>query len=126
MVHFCALLATAILAALAVFQIALATGAPLGHLAWGGQHRVLPRQLRIGSAVSVALYGIFAYVALARADLTEPLVNGSFTDVSAWVLFAYFAVGILMNGISRSRPERFVMTPTALILALLYFVLSLG
>ena len=126
MVHFCALLATAILAALAVFQIALATGAPLGHLAWGGQHRILPRQLRIGSAVSVALYGIFAYVALARANLTEPLVNGSFTDVSAWVLFAYFAVGILMNGISRSRPERFVMTPTVLVLALLYLVLSLS
>ena len=126
MVHFCALLATAILAALAVFQIALATGAPLGHLAWGGQHRVLPRQLRIGSAVSVALYGIFAYVALARAELIEPLVNGSFTDVSAWVLFAYFAVGILMNGISRSRPERFVMTPTVLVLALLYLVLSLS
>jgi hypothetical protein len=31
-----------------------------------------------------------------------------------------------MNGISRSQPERLVMTPAALLLALLFLVLSLG
>jgi hypothetical protein len=31
-----------------------------------------------------------------------------------------------MNGISRSQPERLVMTPVALLLALLFLVLSLG
>ncbi len=126
MVHVCALAATAVLGALAVFQVSLIAGAPLGHLAWGGQHRILPRNLRIGSAVSLALYGIFAYVALAWAGLAAPLISGTFTDVSAWVLTAYFAVGVVMNGISRSRPERLTMTPVALVLALLYLVLSLG
>jgi hypothetical protein len=55
-----------------------------------------------------------------------PLISGTLTEVSSWVLCAYFAVGIVMNGISRSRPERFVMTPTVLVLALLYLVLSLN
>lgn len=126
MVHVCALVATVILGALAAFQVSLIAGAPLGHLAWGGQHRILPRNLRIGSAVSLALYAIFAYVALARAGLAAPLVSGTFTDVSAWVLTAYFAAGVVMNGISRSRPERLTMTPVALVLALLFLVLSLG
>jgi hypothetical protein len=46
--------------------------------------------------------------------------------VSMWVLTAYFALGVLMNGISRSRPERLIMTPTALVLAALYLILAAG
>ena len=41
-----------LLGGLAVFQALLALGAPLGAFAWGGQHRVLPTRLRVGSAVS--------------------------------------------------------------------------
>jgi hypothetical protein len=126
MVQVSALTATAVLAILAVFQLALMAGAPFGRLAWGGQHRVLPPKLRLGSAVSIALYGFFAYIALARAGLAGPFVSESFTGVTAWVLAAYFALGVVMNGISRSLPERLTMTPTALALALLYLVLSVS
>jgi hypothetical protein len=120
-----ALLACALLAVLAVFQGALITGAPLGHLAWGGEHRVLPAKLRIGSAVSIALYALFAYTALAKADLVPALVNEGFTSAAIWVLTAYFVLGVLMNGISRSKAERLVMTPTTLVLAGLYLALAL-
>jgi hypothetical protein len=41
----------------------------------------------------------------------------AFVDVALWVLVGYFALGILMNAASRSRPERLVMTPVALLLA---------
>ena len=53
-----ALALTVLLALLAVFQLALALGAPLGHFAWGGAHRVLPRRLRIGSLVSIVIYAV--------------------------------------------------------------------
>lgn len=121
-----AIVACAVLAGLTVFQAALIAGAPIGRMAWGGQHDVLPAKLRIGSAVSIALYVLFAYAALAKAGLAPPLVNETFTSVSSWVLTAYFALGVVMNGISRSKPERLIMTPTALLLAALYLVLSLS
>ena len=120
-----AILACAVLAGLTIFQGALIAGAPLGSMAWGGQHRVLPARLRIGSALSIALYALFAYAALARAGLVPPLVGETFTSIAMWVLTAYFALGVVMNGISRSKPERLIMTPTALVLAALYLVLSL-
>lgn len=120
-----AILACGLLAALAIFQGMLIAGAPLGRMAWGGQHRVLPARLRIGSAVSIAVYAVFAYAALAKAGLVPPLVSETFTSISVWVLTAYFALGVVMNGISRSKPERLIMTPTALVLAALYLVLSL-
>lgn len=115
-----------ILGGLAVFQAALVAGAPLGRMAWGGQHDVLPVRLRAGSAVSIGLYALFAYAALAKAGVAPALINESFTSVFSWVLTGYFALGVVMNGISRSKPERLVMTPTALLLAALYLALSLN
>ncbi|MEN8582118.1 hypothetical protein ABFP37_05320 [Burkholderia sp. RS01] len=44
----------------------------------------------------------------------------------ARLLTAYFILGVILNGISRSKPERLVMTPTALALAALYLVISLS
>jgi hypothetical protein len=120
-----ATLACALLAGLTIFQGALIAGAPLGRAAWGGQHRVLPAKLRIGSALSIAVYALFAYAALAKAGLVPPLVSESFTAVTMWVMTAYFVLGVFMNGISRSKPERLIMTPTTLTLAALYLVLAL-
>lgn len=121
-----AIAACAVLAGLGIFQGALIAGAPLGKMAWGGQQDVLPARLRIGSAVSIALYALFAYTALARAGVAPPVVNDTVTAVLTWVLTAYFALGVVMNAISRSKPERLIMTPAALVLAILYLVLSLS
>lgn len=124
--QFAAIAACTVLAGLAVFQGALIGGASLGRLAWGGQHDVLPARLKVGSAVSIVLYALFAYAAVAKAGWVPPLVSESVTSISMWVLTAYFALGVIMNGISRSKPERLIMTPTALVLAALYLVLAVG
>ncbi|ABM06377.1 hypothetical protein [Paenarthrobacter aurescens] len=121
-----AILACIILGLLAIFQLALVAGAPIGRFAWGGQHEVLPRKLRIGSIVSILLYVPFGYTALAKAGLVPALISQPFTDVFMWVLTAYFTLGVGMNAISRSKPERLVMTPVALVLAVLFLLLSLG
>lgn len=116
MTIFPAVVACLILAALAVFQLLLIAGLPLGRLAWGGSHKVLPARLRIGSVVSIVLYGLFGLVILDRAELIDVLPDGV-SLVGAWVLTAYFAIGVVMNAVSRSRPERYTMTPVALLLA---------
>lgn len=126
LVQLAALGACAMLAGLAVFQIALISGAPLGRLAWGGQHEVLPARLRAGSAVSIILYAVFAYAALAKAGMVPFPNNETFTSVAMWVLAGYFALGVVLNAISRSKPERAVMTPAALLLAAAFLVLALN
>lgn len=120
-----ALLLTALLVLLAVFQLALALGAPLGHFAWGGQHRVLPSRLRIGSTVSIVIYAGIALIALDRAGLVEAF-PGTFSIVGMWVVFAYFVLGIGLNAISRSKPERFTMVPVTVVLAALSLLVALG
>ena len=118
-----ALVGVALLAGLAVFQLLLAAGAPLGRYAWGGQHEVLPTRLRVGSAVNVVVHGLVAVVLLQRAGAVEPLPTGV-VDVGLWVLTGLFGLGVLMNAVSRSRPERLEMTPVALALAAVCLVLA--
>ncbi|MGK5113859.1 MULTISPECIES: hypothetical protein [unclassified Geodermatophilus] len=119
-----ALVGAALLAGLAVFQLLLIAGAPLGRFAWGGRTSVLPTGLRIGSAVSIALYAVFALVVLQTGGISGVLPGG-LAGVAIWALAAYFAVGVAMNAASRSRPERLVMTPVALALAVVCLVLAL-
>ncbi len=120
-----AVVGVALLAALAVFQVALICGAPLGRFAWGGQHVVLPPRLRVGSVVSVVLYALFAVLILQGAGAVDLLPEG-LAGVGLWVLTGYLALGVALNAISRSRPERLVMTPVALALLAVCLVLALS
>ncbi len=114
-----------ILLALAIFQLALAFGAPLGRFAWGGQHRVLPVRLRIGSAIAIVIYAVIVVIAFDRVGAIDVLPD-VFAVVAMWVVFAYFALGIVMNAVSRSKPERYVMVPVTIVLTVLSFFIAMG
>ena len=107
----------AILAALAVMQVLLISGAPIGEYAWGGQHRVLPRRLRMGAAVAIILYVAFAAMLLSRSGV---LPGGASVGivVGTWVLFGYAVLSVLPNLASRSRKERAVQAPVSILLAI--------
>lgn len=121
-----AILLCVLLGALAVFQLALVFGAPIGHFAWGGADRVLPRSKRIGSVVSILLYAAFAWVFLMKADLVAMVLPEIVVDVAAWVIAGYFALGVPLNAISRSRPERYTMTPIVIVLLVLAVIVALA
>ena len=106
-----AVLICVLLGGLAVFQALLGFGVPWGRFAWGGQHRVLRRQLRVGSVISIAIYVLLAAMVLARADLLSLGLPQGVMRVAAWVVAGYFLLGIGMNLASRSQPERPVMAP---------------
>jgi hypothetical protein len=94
-----AVLAVLMLAVLAVFQLSLALGAPLGRFAWGGQHRTLPLALRVGSGVSSLFYALIAAVIVARAGVVSLGVSDGALRIAAWVIVAY----LFIRGY---RPER--------------------
>ncbi|WP_438354365.1 hypothetical protein [Microbacterium sp. CJ88] len=120
-----ALALTVVLALLAVFQLALALGAPLGRFAWGGQHQRLPARLRIGSVISIVIYAFIALVAWDRVGAVN-VFGDLFSQVAMWIVFAYFTLGILLNAVSRSIPERNTMVPVSLVLAALSLLIALG
>lgn len=118
----------AVLGALAVFQLLLIIGLPLGRFAWGGQSALLPARLRVGSAVSIVVYAAFALVALDRAELISVLPSPSIAVVAMamWVIAAYLLFSVLPNLASKSKDERCVMVPVSVALAGLAFLIALG
>jgi hypothetical protein len=115
-----------LMAALTVFQAALIIGAPLGQFAWGGQDRVLPVRKRLGSVISIGLYLVFLVVVVQRAGLAEVIPWPAVVDVAIWVLVAYFVLGIGLNSISKSKPERWTMAPLCAVLAVLTLIVALS
>lgn len=120
------LLAALALGVLALFQLGLAAGMPWGAAAWGGEHPgVLPARLRVASAVAgLVLYPIIGAVVLSAAGIIGDWLPFDPT-VAMWVLAAFFALGIVMNAVSRSPIER-VWSPVSALLAICCAVIALG
>lgn len=116
---------TAILSGLAVFQILLALGLPLGKAAWGGKHRVLPTALRLGSLAATAILAAAAWILWARAGIVAPGAEPLAVRLVAWIFAAYFGLNVLMNLLSRSPIERAIMTPAAALLFASYLTVLL-
>jgi hypothetical protein len=107
------------------FQVGLALGAPWGRAAWGGAHNRLPAGLRIASALAAAFWIAAALVILGLAGYEPIPLPFAAPSWASWVLFGLLALGVLMNLASRSRWERFLMSPIALALSLLCLVVAL-
>jgi hypothetical protein len=109
---------------IAIFQAALALGAPLGRAAWGGTRRHLPTSLRFASAAAVVFWLLAALIVLARAGFEMSPVSDAVARWGTWILVGVLLVGALMNFASSSPWERFLWGPLALLLAVLCFVLA--
>ncbi|MGV9194111.1 PQQ-dependent sugar dehydrogenase [Microbacterium sp. MC2] len=120
-----AAIACVVLLGLAVLQVLVACGLPYGRFVWGGQHTVVPTRLRVGSAVAVVLYAAIAALLLSRAGIL-PGGTSVVIVVLTWIVCAYFVVGIALNLISRSLPERWTMAPVSAVLAVCALILALG
>jgi hypothetical protein len=124
-VYFYAAIAAAVgFAGLAVFQLALAAGAPWGHAAWGGANAELPTAQRVSSAVSVLIFAIAIGVVLGRARVWQTSGHETFFRRTTWVLVVFLTLSALVNFASGSRWENFILGPLALVLALLCVVVA--
>jgi len=102
-------IAVVLLGAVAIFQIALALGAPWGNAAWGGRHDgVLPVRLRIASAVvGIVVYPLVSAFVLASAGLIDADWLPGTGQAGMWLLTGFFGLGAIANFASRSKPERY-------------------
>ena len=110
-------LAVFTLSLLSLFQLSLALGAPMGQFAWGGKYKVLPRNLRIGSILSLIIYLGIAICLLSKSGIYQIIQQGTLLNILVWVIFVFLVLGIFMNAISRSKRERYTMTPIVILLA---------
>ena len=107
------------------FQLALAAGAPWGHLAMGGRYPGrLPTAIRMAALPQAAMLIFLALVVLSRADQID-FVSGS-VDWLAWVAVAVSAISLVMNLATPSAPERRLWAPIGAIMVLTSLAVALS
>lgn len=104
----------------ALFQIALAFGAPLGAAAWGGTETVLSPERRGSSGVAALILLLAALTVCGRAGMLKTTRGWMrLFRVGAWVLVVQMALNTLANLASPSPWERNVMSALTLMLGAL-------
>ena len=93
--------------AVALFQLAVVLGAPVGEYAYGGQHQgVLPTRFRATSVVSMLIMVAVAGHYIAQLGVFSPLLDEAGNAIANWGFVAFFALSALMNNISKSEKEK--------------------
>ena len=117
---------TGISAGVAVFQLALALGAPWGSYAMGGAFPgQYPTSMRIEAVFGTALLAVMAGVILSRAGLALPKLSRA-SRWLVWVIVAYGVVEVVMILISPSGGERAIWAPVTLVQLAFSLVVATG
>lgn len=122
-----ALIQAVIALGVAIFQIALVAGAPLGEYTVGGQHPgKLPGQFRVTAAVSAIIMVAQSGHYLAQAGILNPALSPGQNAIVNWFWFGFAVLGLIVNSISRSKKERNTWVPVLLVSAICTLLVALN
>ena len=107
---------------IAIMTVLVACGFPLGEFTMGGQHKILPENFRVMAVISMAIQ-IFAMIIILQAGGFIPLwLSFKVTKFICFFFAAYLSLNTIMNMISKSKKEKYVMTPLSLIAAICFWI----
>ena len=116
------ILGAVVFGVIATMTVLVACGLPLGEFTMGGQHKILPKKLRVAAVISVAIQ-IFAMIIILQAGGFISLwLSFKVTKYICFFFAAYLSLNAVMNMISKSRKEKYVMTPLSLIAAICFWI----
>lgn len=100
----------------ALFQLALALGAPWGEYAMGGRFPgVLPPNMRVAALIQMGILVLLAVIVFVRAGLGfEQLYP--IARIAIWFVVAFFVLGTIVNLITPSKKERMIWAPVNIVL----------
>ncbi|SHG61468.1 hypothetical protein [Ornithinibacillus halophilus] len=124
-VHIASIIVAICCLVVAVFQVLLSLGYPLGEFAMGGFYKVLPKKLRIVSAINSLILLFMGLVFLQHTNVLKGFEFLS-TTILVWIITIFLGLNTIANLLSRSKKERVFMTPLSgfIFILCLYIALS--
>lgn len=120
-----AIIGASVFSIVIILSFLIICGLPLGELTMGGKCKVFPKKLRIVLVIQLILQ-MFFVVAILQAGGFLPLwFSDNVTKIICIVMAAYLSLNTLMNFFSKSRKEKFVMTPLSAISAICFWITAL-
>lgn len=104
---------TGVVSVVVAFQLALACGAPWGHLAMGGRFPGrFPATLRVAAFLQAILLAFFAIIALSQARVVW-VQYYDMADNAIWGVAVVSGLSLIMNLVTPSKWERVLWAPAA-------------
>jgi len=100
----------------ALFQLALAFGAPWGEYTMGGRFPgKLPPKMRTAALIQMIIIFVFAFIVLIKSGLVFSQFY-SIGKIAIWFVVAFFVLGSILNLSTPSKGERIIWGPVNILL----------
>lgn len=120
-----AIIGASVLAIVILVSILIICGMPLGQLVMGGRFRVFSKKWRLLLAVQLVLQLFFVVIILQTGGFMPLWFSASVTRSICIVMAAYLTLNTLLNLLSKSKPERYLMTPLSALASLCFYISAL-
>lgn len=105
-----------------VLSILLICGLPLGELTMGGKYKVYPPKLRIVLVIQLVIQIFFVVIILQMGGYLPLWFSPNTTKVICMFMAVYLLLNTIMNFISKSKKERYIMTPLSAITTVCFWL----
>ncbi|MGN1400300.1 MAG: hypothetical protein ACI4XL_02225 [Bacillus sp. (in: firmicutes)] len=109
----------------AILYTLLALGFPYGEFAMGGKHIVMPISMRIACGFSIFIQLFAIIIILQTAKIIPNLFSVGTTRGICLFFASYLTLNAIMNGVSHSKKEKWVMTPVAILTAICFWITAI-
>lgn len=117
-----AIIGASVFSVVIVLSFLIICGLPLGELTMGGQYKVFPKKLRIVLVTQLILQIFFVVIIIQMGGLIPLWFSDKVTKIICVVMAIYLSLNTFMNFISKSKKEKYVMTPLSAISAICFWI----
>lgn len=111
---------------IAILTLLVTMGFPLGEYTMGGQHKILPAKMRYAGALSLLIQLAAIIIILQVGGIAEFGIPKGAAKIACFLFAGYLSLNTLMNLVSKSKKERYVMTPLAFITSICFWITALS
>ena len=108
-----------------ILSFLIICGLPLGELTMGGQYKVFPKKLRIVLVAQLILQVFFVLIILQIGEFIPLWFSYNVTKIIGIVMAIYLSLNTVMNLISKSKKEKYIMTPLSFVTAICFWITAL-
>lgn len=109
-----------------ILSILIIIGLPLGELTMGGQYKIFPKKLRAVLVSQLLLQIFFVIILLQKGEIIPLWFSYNNTKIISIIMAIYLSLNTLMNLMSKSKKEKYIMTPLSLITAICFWIVALA
>ena len=108
-----------------ILSILIICGLPLGELTMGGRYKIFPNKLRFILVGQLVLQIFFVIIILQIGGFMPLWFSNNTTRIICIVMAVYLSLNTVMNLVSKSKKEKYIMTPISMILSICFWIMAL-